>query len=133
MKNLQQFGKVFLVGTAIVLIAAGCNSATKSEQANNAPATTQDQAQTKSEAISYKGVEGKTALELLKAQYQVETQNYEGVGEFVKSINGVTPSTDQFWGFYVNGKSSNVGAGDYQSKADDQIEWKLDTVGEYTE
>lgn len=133
MKNLQQFGKVFLVGTAIVLIAAGCNSAAKPEQANNAPATTQDQAQTKSESISYKGVEGKTALELLKAQYQVETQNYEGVGEFVKSINGVTPSKDQFWAFYVNGVSSNVGAGQYQSKADDQIEWKLDTIGEYKE
>lgn len=133
MKNLQEFGKVFLVGAAIILIAAGCNSTAQPEQMTNAPATTQDQYQTKPEAISYKGVEGKTALELLKAQYQVETQNFEGAGEFVTSINGVTPSKEQFWGFYVNGKSSNVGAGQYQSKVDDQIEWRLDTVGVYAE
>ncbi len=131
MKKFEWIGKVFLATSAVVLIAAGCNSATKTEQTPEAPAA--QQSEVSPDSISYEGQDGKTALELLKASHKVETENYAGVGEYVKSINGIVPSKDEFWGFYVNGESSNVGAGQYQSKSTDKIEWKLDTVGDYKE
>lgn len=74
--------------------------------------------------ISYHGVDGKNALELLKSAHQVETQSFS-FGEMVQSIDGVkSPATD-FWAFYVNGKLSDVGAGDYQTKNGDALSWKL--------
>jgi len=82
-----------------------------------------DQLEQKCE-ISYVGVEGKNALELLKSSHQVETQSFS-FGEMVLSIDGVkSPSTD-FWAFYVNGKQAEVGAGDYQTKNSDLLSWKL--------
>lgn len=103
---------------------------TQSSTQNTAPAATLNTTP-KTSTISYSGVDGKTALELLKAGHKVETQNYSGVGEFVKAIDGVTPDKDHFWAFYVNGKTSTVGAGGYTSKSSDKIEWKLDKIGAY--
>jgi len=78
--------------------------------------------------ISYQGVEGKNALELLKESHEVETQKFD-FGELVSSIDGQAsdPSTN-FWAFYVNGKMAQVGASDYQTKTSDTIEWKLDSL-----
>ena len=131
MNKFQWISKVFLATSAIVLIAAGCNSAPKTEQVTDVPVT--QQAEVKPSSIVYQGQDGKTALELLKASHTVETENYTGVGEYVKSINGIVPTKDEFWGFYINGESSNVGAGQYQSKSTDSIEWKLDKIGDYKE
>src|SRR4051812_30836283 len=58
--------------------------------------------------VKYFGVDGISALELLKAQHKLETKTYSGVGEFVESIDGVKPDSKHFWKFFVNGKSSNV-------------------------
>lgn len=127
MNKYKLVGKVLLVSTAIVLMAAGCNKATTTESTTT-PTTNQDQQQASSQAITYDGQDGKTALDLLKTNYQVETQDYSGIGEFVKSINGISPDKDHFWAFYVNGASSNVGASQYQSKSTDKIEWKLDAI-----
>jgi len=69
-----------------------------------------------------------TALDLLKSNYQVVTKTFSGLGEFVESINGIKPDSKHFWAFYVNGKSSNVGAGSYTVKDGDKLEWKLDEI-----
>lgn len=74
--------------------------------------------------ISYQGVEGKNALELLKSSHEVETQKFS-FGEMVQSIDGVKAPATDFWGFYVNGKLSDIGAGDYQTKNGDTLSWKL--------
>lgn len=71
---------------------------------------------------------GKTALDLLRKTTQVEMQG-EGENAFVTSINGrlADQSKKEFWAFYVNGKPAQVGAGSYILKAEDKIEWKLET------
>ena len=83
--------------------------------------------QKKSGSVSYKGVEGKTALELLKSSHKVETQNFSG-GEFVKTIDGIAPTSAQYWAFTVNGAESTVGAGQYITKDTDTIEWQLKDI-----
>ena len=77
--------------------------------------------------ISYVGVEGKNALELLKSTHQVETQKFS-FGEMVQSIDGVASPSTNFWAFYVNGKQADVGAGDYQTKSGDKLSWKLQKI-----
>lgn len=96
---------------------------TKAPPENNPPKTPSQPS-----SISYKGVEGKSALELLKAKYQVQTKVYSGLGEFVESINGIKPDSAHFWEFYINGKSSTVGASSYVTKSEDNIEWKLSSI-----
>jgi len=88
-----------------------------------APTTT-----SQTQEVSYKGVEGKTALELLKTNATVETQNYEGIGEMVTSINGIASTNDHFWIYYVNGEQGQVGAGTYVTKSTDQISWRYEAA-----
>lgn len=76
--------------------------------------------------ISYQGVEGKNALELLKSAHQVETRKFD-FGEMVQSIDGVKAPATHFWAFYVNGELAPVGAGAYQTKSAETISWKLET------
>lgn len=76
--------------------------------------------------VSYQGVEGKTALDLLKQKAVVETKTYEGLGELVTSINGKPSTSDHYWVFYVNGQQAEVGAGSYVTKSSDTIAWKYE-------
>ena len=70
---------------------------------------------------------GENAIDLLKLDHKIETQNYSGIGEFVQSIDGVQPDSKHYWEFFVNGQSSNVGASSYTLKNGDKIEWKIST------
>ena len=89
-------------------------------------ATSQNNSTAKSNIITYDGVEGKTALELLKAKATVVTQQ-SNYGEYVDSINGVKGGTDKkYWAFYVNGQLAQVGAADYATKNGDTITWKFE-------
>ncbi len=98
------------------------------EQSENQQ-TNQDVQLVAASSIKYKGQEGKTALELLKTMHQVQTKEFTGIGEFVESIDGVqTDSKTNFWSFYVNGRQSPVGAGEYKTKDSDEIEWKIETI-----
>jgi len=74
--------------------------------------------------FSYKGLEGKNALELLKQKTSVEEA---GIG-FVASINNrpADKNKHEYWAFYVNGKLASVGAADYITKNSDTIEWKIE-------
>jgi hypothetical protein len=114
----------------LMLVSAGCvkQSSPLAEQVPQEvqqPAQTQTQTQ---EPIKYQGEDGKTALELLKAKYNIQTQNFGAAGDFVSTINGVTPDSSHFWSFYVNGVQSNVGASQYITKNTDTIEWKLEAI-----
>lgn len=77
--------------------------------------------------VTYQGVEGKTALELLKEKNKVETKAFS-FGEQVIAINGVTQPEGKFWAFYVNGKQATVGADSYVTKNGDSIYWILETI-----
>jgi len=83
--------------------------------------------QSQTSEITYQGVDGQDALSLLKASHHVETTS-SSYGEFVNSIDDVTPDSGHFWSFYVNGQLSDVGAGSYVTKSSDQITWKLDAI-----
>ena len=76
--------------------------------------------------VGYNGQDGKTALELLKANATVVTKD-SSYGPYVDSINGVQGGTDgKYWAFYVNDEMAQVGADAYQTKSGDKIEWKFE-------
>lgn len=79
--------------------------------------------------VAYDGVEGKTALELLRVKDPAAVTQGEGANAFVTKINGyeASASKKEFWAFYVNGKQAAVGAGSYITKSGDKIEWKIET------
>lgn len=84
-----------------------------------------DQTEQQVSEITYQGVEGKNALELLKASHQVETTQY-GEDEFVTSIDGVKGDDTHFWLYSVNGQPAEVAADNYQTKNTDTITWKYE-------
>lgn len=77
---------------------------------------------TKQEIIS-----GKTALDLTKEKANIKTKG-EGVNAYVTEINGIIAqdSKKEYWAFYINSKMATVGAGSYQLKQGDKIEWKIE-------
>ncbi len=122
---MKQVKFLFGILAAIVLLAAGCNKAQAPVINEPAPSV---QGQSQGIEIKYRGVEGTTALVLLKQKYQVETKEFSGLGEFVQSINGQQAGSDNFWAMYVNGALSQVGASQYITKSNDTIEWKLEKI-----
>ncbi|QQG50253.1 MAG: DUF4430 domain-containing protein [Candidatus Berkelbacteria bacterium] len=78
--------------------------------------------------ISYQGVEGKNAVELLRERAVIETKTYEGLGELVIAINGKASTENQFWVFYINGAPAEVGASTYITKATDVLTWKYENA-----
>lgn len=124
MNNTKKIAKILLVLSLFVFISAGCGKK-KTETPN--PVKTVNPNQT---IYTYQGEEGKTALQLLMAKYpeQVAIKAFPG-GELVESINGKKAENNKtYWAFYVNGKFSNVGAGQYQTKSSDVIEWRLEQI-----
>jgi hypothetical protein len=66
-------------------------------------------------------------LQLISDQpFSLVTKEYTGMGKFVEEINGVknSPTTNEYWGYYINGKSAQIGASSYILKEGDNIEWK---------
>src|SRR6185369_14025822 len=123
MKNIY---KISLAILALSLLAVACGKQTQlTSPPDNAPA---NQVLQTGGSISYKGEQGKTALELLRASHRVETKTFKGVGEFVQSIDGVTPDSKHFWSFYVNGQPATVGADQYKTQDSDTLSWKLEAI-----
>lgn len=116
---------VILASVFFVVNSNRNNSTTDNEATESAQVVTQA---AKPNPLAYRGQEGKTALEILKAVANVETSG-EGQMAFVVSINGYKPdTTKEFWAFYVNNKMAEVGAGSYKTKADDVIKWQLEEI-----
>lgn len=127
--------KITLVFIAVVMLAAGCGNKTPaavSQESQEVRAQIQVsqkvEGQFSEKLFNFYEDENKTALDLLKTSYQVETKNFSGVGEFVESIAGTKADSKHFWEFIVNGKSSNIGAGSYKPQNGDKIEWKLTEI-----
>lgn len=75
---------------------------------------------------------GTSALyQLLEA---AQTQNFtvatkdSSLGAYVNGIDGVEGSANSFWLFSVNGTPSEVGAGAYELKEGDVVEWKFSST-----
>lgn len=117
------------IAMLIVVTAAIVFTTKPKDAATNAPAQSTSQqgaAQVQnSNHISYKGVNGKTALQLLKEQASIETKD-SSYGVYVDAINGVKSGTDgKYWTFYVNGAMATNGADAYQTQGGEVIEWKF--------
>jgi len=74
--------------------------------------------------VSYRGLEGKTALDLLKVHAKVTTKS-SSLGDYVVAINGNDGGGKKYWLFYVNDKLADVGAGQYATHNNDTVVWKL--------
>jgi hypothetical protein len=131
--------KFLILSATALLLAAGCN---QNSVVSNKQTVVSNQVQqvqiyqtvegsNLNKAEGYDLQEGKTALDLLKTTHQVQTKEYAGIGEFVESIDGIKPDSNHFWAFYVNGKSSDVGASSYKPQNGDKIEWKLVKIQAY--
>jgi len=118
-----------IIVSAVVLIGA-VGGGLWYNQAQQTKPTTPSASQTvavtpqKTESISYRGEDGKTALELLKTNATAVTKT-SSIGEYVTSINGNDGGGKKYWLFFVDGKESSVGAGAYVTKSSENIEWKL--------
>ncbi len=133
MKNLLSQKIVLYIGILLMIIGgAGLlnTNADKQKTEKDQPvAVKQTAAQITSNAngtiVSYEGIEGETALDLLKSGAEVITQE-SSFGEFVSAINGVEQTDTEFWLYYVNDEAASVGAGEYITKGGDKVEWRLE-------
>jgi len=127
-----------IVFIAVLAISFGILAAVAKIQSNDIATLKTQISQTQSintnsdiseEGVSYEGQNGKTALELLKNKYKVETKEFTGMGEFVTSIGGVAAEDGKnFWAFYVDGEMAMEGASTYKTKNGEKIEWRLDEI-----
>ena len=77
--------------------------------------------------VSYNGVNGQTALELLENSDLTVVTEDSSVGEFVSKIGDLgDDDSGKFWAFYVNDELASVGAGDYETVDEDVIEWRFE-------
>lgn len=120
--RLPKFRLLALIVAVLAIFGAGVLVSR-----NNQPTSGDQVTETKVTEISYSGVESKNALELLKNKHVVET-TLSSFGEYVQTIDGVSADSSHFWGFYVNGKMAEVGAGSYVTKNEDTITWKLEVI-----
>jgi hypothetical protein len=129
----KQLGKILFIATAVLLLAAGCGKSqtatnTQVQQSTQIKATQNVQGGKPMQVFSFNAQDHKTAMDMLKSSYQVQTKSFGSGGEFVESIENMKPDSKHFWAFYVNGKLSNVGAGTYELKDGDGVEWKMETI-----
>lgn len=80
--------------------------------------------------IGYEGIEGKTALEILKISHDVVTKT-SSLGEYVDSIDGIAGGAEgRYWIVYVDSQMANVGADKLITTPAQKIEWKFETEEE---
>jgi len=77
-----------------------------------------------SAAISYRGEAGKDALTILKQKFSV-SQDSSGMVNLIEGRKA-DAGKHEYWAFYVNGKTANVGSADYKTTDKDLIEWKIE-------
>lgn len=123
-----KFQKLLLLFLVLTFISAGCLGQPRTGKEGKIYQNAEKQLQN-TQSVKYEGETGRTALEILKERYTVETKEFSGIGEYVTSINGKKEDAGKnFWAFYVNGKQSQVGASQYPTKTGEVIEWKLELI-----
>lgn len=127
-KVMKKFGKILLAVSTVAFLAAGCSSKAPSAESQPPASSISPRGSGQETVISYRGQDGKTALVILKENYQAETKQFSGVGEFVESINGIKPDSAHFWKFFINGEAAKLGAGSFVTKNSDVLEWHIAEV-----
>lgn len=154
---MKTIKKILFISSAIVLLAVGCNKPADQRGQTTNPAQTQPnydkqvfteppmtpgQGDPDTIGVGQKVVGSSvkelgeiyfvsketTGLSLLKMAHKLETKSYEGIGEMVIAIDDIKADSKHFWEFFVNGKSSNVGASSYKLQNKDEVLWKLSEI-----
>lgn len=74
--------------------------------------------------FGYQGVDGIDALTLLKQKTSIKQ---DSAGMVVSISNRQADSAQrEFWSFYINGQSAQVGPASYITKNNDIISWKIE-------
>ena len=110
--------KRIILALAIVFVLTGALTGCDLKRNTTAVSETQQQ-----KVITYDGVEGKTAYDLLKEKYKVEADQ-QSFGVMVKSINGLATTDKEFWLYSVNDQQPNVAADQYVTKTGDKVKWE---------
>jgi hypothetical protein len=76
--------------------------------------------------VEYDGEDGKTALELLDDNGYDVSVEHSSIGDYVTAIGDVRATKSTYWSYYVDGKLPNVGAGDFETKDGQHVEWKFE-------
>lgn len=118
------FGVLVLVALAWKFVIPSITS-TRSDSSNNANGNTNAAVEVTVPTVSYAGVDGKNAFDLLKETHGVKDEN-----GFVTSIDGQPNAAPKYWTLYVNGVLATVGAKDLVTKSTDTITWKLEAFTE---
>lgn len=120
--HLTKSKLISLIVVAILLVGgASWDVAVHHQTPAPAPSSSQPAPTTQ---LTYRGQEGKTALELLKQHAKYQTKS-SSLGDYVTAINGNDGGGKKYWIFYVNGQESQVGAAAYITHNGDVIKWKL--------
>ncbi len=117
--------KRWVVGLVIVVLVAGFltfKDLQNPRQNSEEILGTQQEKQ-----IQYQGEDGKTVFELLTGEHDVGFTQSE-MGVFVTTINGLENSESEFWVYYVDDEMGPVAADKFETKNDQTIEWKYETL-----
>lgn len=115
---------------AILIIAGGVGAYALQDNAAQQPSATKPVptvTPVTASTVSYRGVEGKTAMEILESTHQVTKKEYS-FGALVTGIDGTDTTSDKAWMFYVNGTQPAEGAGTYKTASSDTIEWRYEEI-----
>lgn len=127
--KLGNMKKLILLGIVIALALYIWKPAPQNQPPQDAQVTASPTAIGR-KVISYDGIEGKTALELLKSSHETVTKT-SSYGEYVESIDGIAGGVEgRYWIVYVDGAMSSIGAAELQTKDGQKIEWKFETEAE---
>lgn len=109
---------IFLVGLGANFLGK-YNNDQKNQKVETAIAGTQ--------TVAYDGIDGKTALDLLREKADIKTED-SSIGVFVTSINGTENTDSNYWLFYVDGQLAPIAADQYQTKPGEKIEWRYEDI-----
>lgn len=113
--------KRWTIGLVIVILVAGFFIFKDLQRSQRIQATQQEK------QVQYQGESGKTVFGLLTEKHDVGfTQSDLGV--FVISIDGLENSEIEFWIYYVDNQMGTVAADKFETKDDQEIEWKYEVL-----
>jgi hypothetical protein len=72
-------------------------------------------------------IENATAFDILEQSFEIEYDEYAGMGKFITSVNGISSDEENYWIFFVNDESADVGVDNYIVQQNDLIEMRFMT------
>ncbi|MFH0955522.1 MAG: DUF4430 domain-containing protein [Candidatus Micrarchaeota archaeon] len=131
----MKFQNAIFWGFLVFFLLAGC---IQQQQSQNAPPGSQ----TQTVALSLKYTDengtvlleknisvakGTNAFDAIKESVPLDFET-TSFGPFIKSIGGVSPSSDYYLALYVNGQYADRGIAGYTLSEDTSIEWKTEKI-----